>query len=81
MVYSIEQFLIENPNKEVVNYSGMFAQGYGTSKYKMTWKGDWTEEELINYCDNSTGNYGGRIENIQENEDGTKSGTVCVYYD
>lgn len=80
-MYSREEFLKANPDKGIVKFSGMFSQGWGTSKYQLTWKGDWTEEELINYCDNSINNFGGRIENLRNNADGTKTGTVCVYYD
>ena len=81
MVYSREQFLRDNPNKTMDYCSGVRTQGYGTAKYFAHWTGAWTVQELVDYCDNSTGNYGGRIENLKEHEDGTKSGTVCVYYD
>ena len=67
--------------KRIIDFSGRISQGNGTSKYQVTWEGDWTEEELINFCDGGSYNYGGRIEGEKENEDGTKSGIVCVYYD
>ena len=38
-------------------------------------------DELVNYVDNGTGNYGGRVENKRRLEDGRFTGTVCVYYD
>ena len=70
----------KNKDKEI-SYTGSNCTGVGTTKYWATWWGDWTTEELINYSDNSTGNFGGRIDNYKENEDGTKSGIICVYYD
>lgn len=81
MVYSREQFLKDNPDKKMLYVSSRFISGYGTSKYIAEWQGDWTVEELVNYVDNSTGNYGGRIENLMYLPEGTYKGIVCVYYD
>lgn len=75
-----KEFLESNPDKKI-KYLSMYSQIAGTSKYLVVWEGKWSNEELINYCDNSMSNFGGRVEHIKDNEDGTKSGTVCVYYD
>lgn len=75
-----KEFLEQNPDK-YIEINDFVGTGYGTHKYRCTWKGDWTVEQLVNYVDGSTGNYGGRIENKWKTEDGTYKGTVCVYYD
>lgn len=75
-----EELLKANPEKQI-EIGALVESGYGTHKYHCTWSGDWEAEELINFCDNSEGNYGGRIENIRRLEDGRFTGTVCVYYD
>lgn len=81
MVYSREEFLKNNPDKKMISLSYRFEHGYGSSKYRAEWSGEWTLEELVNYADDSTGNFGGRIENLRETEDGTHKGTIVVYYD
>ena len=75
-----EKFRKENPDKKIT-FTNFYQQAAGTTKYGATWWGDWTEEELINYADNGTGNYGGRLESVRTNIDGSKTGTICVYYD
>lgn len=76
-----KEFLKNNPDKKMINIEGSHCTGVGTTKYWCEWSGDWTCEELVNYCDGTTGNYGGRIDNMRKTEDGTYKGTVCVYYD
>ena len=70
----------KNKDKSI-QYKGSYCTGVGTTKYWATWSGDWTTEELVNYSDNGTGNFGGRIDKYREHLDGTKSGIICVYYD
>ena len=67
--------------KRIISNSGRIEYGWGTSKYRLEWAGDWTVEELVNYCDGGSGNYGGRIDDFRQTENGTYKGTVCVYYD
>ena len=76
-----EEFLKNNPDKQIISCSHRVFHGYGTSKYIVEWSGDWTVSELVNYCDGTTGNFGGRIDNLRETENGNHKGTVCVYYD
>lgn len=77
-----EQFRSKPENKDkYIEYKGSSCTGVGTTKYWATWSGGWTDEELINYSDNSTSNFGGRIDNRRRNQDGTESGIICVYYD
>lgn len=80
MVYSREQFLKDNPDKYILIGHAFYSQ-CGTNKYHATWCGDWSETDLYNYADNSTGHFGGRLENVRENKNGSKTGTICVYYD
>ena len=75
-----EEFLEQNPDKEIHIHT-IVSSGYGTHKYKCTYSDNWEAQELINYVDNGTGNYGGRIENEKKNNNGTTTATVCVYYD
>ena len=60
----------------------LIASGHGTHKYRVKWRADepYTEEELIDAVDGTTGNYGGRVK-TQACACGTYWGTVCVYYD
>ena len=75
-----EEFINNNPDK-TCDIQGLVGTGYGTHRYKCTWQGNWQAEELINFCDNSEGNYGGRIEDMRRLDDGKYEGIVCVYYD
>lgn len=81
MVYSREEFLKNNPDKKMISLSHRFEHGYGVSKYRAEWSGEWSAQELVNYADDSTGNFGGRIDNLRKTEDGTYKGTIVVYYD
>lgn len=81
MVYSRKEFLKNNPDKKMISLSHRFEHGYGSSKYRAEWSGEWSAEELVNYADDSTGNFGGRIDNLRKTEDGTYKGTIVVYYD
>lgn len=58
-----------------------YKQEAGTSTYLCEWTGNWTDDELINYCDSCGGNYGGRVENKSLNKNGIYEGKVSVYYD
>lgn len=81
MVYSREQFLKDNPDKKIKIEKYWANSGYYCHKAKCTYSGNWDVQELVNYVDNSTGNYGGRIENERKNEDGSRTATVVVYFD
>ena len=76
-----ERWKEANPDKWVRIESFYGKSGYGCHSARCTWSNNCTAEDLVNYVDDSTGNYGGRLENVRENEDGTKSGTVIVYID
>lgn len=69
-----------------------YASGNGTHRYKVTYTGDWQNWELITAVDNQhwdnptmndlcIGHYGGYVNDVHENEDGTKTARVGVYYD
>lgn len=75
-----ERWQEENPDKSI-RIDKWGGQGYGTHSAYCTWSPNCTGEDLVNYVDNSTGNFGGRLEYVKENEDGTKSGKVVVYFD
>lgn len=81
MVYSREQFLKDNPDKTIIIEDYRANSGYYSHTARCTYSGDWDVQELVNYVDNSTGNYGGRIENERKNEDGSTTATVVVYFD
>lgn len=81
MVYSREQFLKDNPDKTIKIEEYVANSGYYCHKAKCTFKGDWEVQDLVNYVDDSTGNYGGRLENVRKNEDGSTTATVVVYFD
>jgi len=81
MVYSREQFLKDNPDKTIEIEEYFPNSGYCCHSARCVLKGDWAVQDLINYVDNSTGNFGGRIENVRKNEDGSKTATVIVYID
>lgn len=76
-----ERWQEENPDKwiKVENFYGN--SGYACHSAYCTWSPNCTAEDLVDYVDDSTGNFGGRLEHVKENEDGTKSGTVVVYFD
>lgn len=57
------------------------SSGYGTTKYRCEWVGEYTPKQLYDYCDGTTGHYGGRIEHLQKLAENHYKGTVCVYYD
>lgn len=67
--------------KKIISSTGRISHGYGTSKYEVEYQGDWTVKELVDFCDGSTSNFGGRIEYARQTERGTTKATVCVYYD
>lgn len=75
-----EQFDKENPDKTIF-FNQFYGSNCGTTKYLATWTGDWDVMDLVSYADNSTGHFGGRLENVRTNENGSKTGTICVYYD
>ena len=81
MVYSREQFLKDNPDKKIKIEDYFPNSGYYCHKARCTYSGDWEVQDLVNYVDNSTGNYSGRIENARKNEDGSTTATVVVYFD
>ena len=81
MVYSREQFLKDNPDKTITIENFYANSGYYCHEAKVTYTGDWETQDLVNYVDNSTGNFGGRIENARKNEDGSTTATVIVYFD
>jgi len=76
-----ERWQEANPDKwiKVKNFYGN--SGYGCHSADCTWSPNCTAEDLVNYVDDSTGNFGGRLEHVRVNEDGTKTGTVVVYFD
>lgn len=53
-------------------------RGYNSKVYKVKWRGNYTEEEIINAID--SGNYGGFIEKKKETEN-TTTAIVTVYTD
>jgi len=71
----------ENPDKFVKVEEFIGNAGYACHKARCTWSPNCGVQELVNYCDNGTGNYGGRVENVRQNEDGTETGTVVIYFD
>ena len=75
-----ERWQEENPDKSI-RIDEFLGSGYACHKARCTWSPNCSKEDLVNYVDDSTGNYGGRLENVKENEDGTESGTVVVYFD
>lgn len=66
---------------KVMKSSSCFYSQHGTKKYTCEWMGEWTAEELINWCDGGSGNYGGRIDNFQDLGNENYKGIVVVYYD
>ena len=70
----------ENPDK-FIRIDEFLGSSYACHNARCTWSANCTAEDLVNYCDNGTGNYGGRLENVKENEDGTKTGKVVIYFD
>ena len=80
-MYSREQFLKEHPDLKIKIEKYWANSGCYCHKALCTYSGDWKKEDLVNYVDDSTGNYGGRIENEKTNSDGSKTGTVVVYFD
>lgn len=70
----------KNPDK-FIRIDEFLGSGYANHQARCTWSPNCTTEDLVNYCDNGTGNYGGRLEHVRTNEDGTESGTVVVYFD
>lgn len=76
-----KEFLENNPDKKIKILDYFANAGYGCHKARCTYTNNCTIEELVNYCDGGTGNYGGRIENEITNEDGTSTGTVVIYFD
>lgn len=75
-----ERWQEENPDK-FIKIDKWGGQGYATHYVYCTWSPNCTTKDLVDYADNGTGNFGGRLENVKENEDGTESGTVVVYFD
>ena len=75
-----KEFLENNPDKNII-IDKWLGDTYGCHRAKATWTINCSVKEVIDYVDGSTGNYGGRIENLKENENGTESGTVYVYFD
>lgn len=75
-----KEFLEKNPDKNI-KIEGQHCTGVGTTKYWCEWTGEWTAEELVDFCDGGSYNFGGRIDNKRKTEDGKYKGIVCVYYD
>jgi hypothetical protein len=75
-----ERWKEENPDK-FIRIDKFLGSGYANHQARCTWSPNCTAEDLVDYVDDSTGNFGGRLENVKENEDGTESGTVVVYFD
>ena len=71
--------------KKIISNTGrlIYEDGCGTHKYDVTWQGDWSAKELIDYCNGGSSNFGGRIDNLQVKDLENKifEGRVCVYYD
>lgn len=58
----------------------LISSGYGTHKYQVEWLGNYTDKELIDAVDGSTGNYGGYVE-VMYSKSKHYKGIVGVYYD
>ena len=76
-----EEWKEANPDKHIVVERFIANAGHYCHAAYCTWSPNCTVEDLVDYVDNSTGNYGGRVEHVQENSDGTESGKVVVYFD
>lgn len=81
MVSFREQFLKANPDKQINIEDYRANSGYYCHSAICTYSGDWEVRDLVNYVDNGTGNYGGRIENARQNKDGSTTAKVIVYFD
>ena len=80
-MYNRKRFLKEHPDLKIKIEAMWYNSGYTEHKALCTWSGDWDVQDLVNFVDNSTSNYGGRTENEKTNPDGSKTGTVVVYID
>lgn len=60
----------------------LLSSAHGTHKYYVEWLGIYTDKELINAVDGSTGNYGGYVKlELVDCVRKKYRGTVEVYYD
>lgn len=58
----------------------LISSAHGTHKYYVEWLGEWTEKELVDAVDGSTGNYGGCV-HVTYRKFNYYKGFVEVYYE